>query len=250
MKLKDKVLALNQPEKREEKAKYVRGVFDAIAPKYDLMNSLMSFGMHGFWRKYASRKLGVTEGARVLDGCTGTCDFAIASAHLVGKTGQVIAFDFCHEMVKVAPPKLKNLGFDKIIKLHVGDTTCMALPSNYFDFVTVGCGIRNLKSLEDGLAEIHRVLKPGGKFGCLDLGRPNIPIYSDLYYFYFFNIVPKMGKLVMGEEEPYAYLPNSLHAFPKQEELKEMMEAANFEDVHFINLAGGAMALHIGTKPE
>ena len=250
MDLKKKVLDINRPGKAEEKARYVRGVFDAIAPKYDLMNSLMSFGMHGFWRKYAARKLGIGRGALVLDGCSGTCDFAIASAHLVGRSGQVVAFDFCYEMLKMAPPKLKNLGYERVVRLHVGDATCMALPDDFFDFVTVGCGIRNLKSLEKGLSEILRVLKPGGKFGCLDLGRPTIPLYSELYYFYFFNVVPKMGKLIMGEEEPYAYLPNSLHAFPKQEDLQKMMEKAGFEQVSYTNLAGGAMALHIGSKPE
>lgn len=250
MKLKEKVLEINQPGKRREKEQYVQGVFNSIAPVYDLMNSLMSFGMHYYWRKYSVKKLGVFPGAKVLDGCSGTADFAMASASVVGESGQVVAFDFCFEMMRQAPAKLETAGYDKFVKIHVGDATQMALPDNYFDFATVGCGIRNLSSMPKGLSEIYRVLKPGGKFGCLDLGRPIIPVYAELYYFYFFHIVPKLGKLVLGNEEPYAYLPNSLHAFPKQEELKIMMEEANFTNVHYINLAGGAMALHIGEKPK
>ena len=247
--MKEFIKELNQPENRYQKEKYVKETFDSISDVYDLMNSLMSFGFHRFWRKYAVRELNISSGERVLDGCCGTADFAIESANKVGPKGKVIATDFSQNMLFEGVAKIRANNYTAVnTSLAAADTMYLPFKDESFDAVTVGCGIRNLSVLEQGLEEILRVLKKGGRFGCLDLGRPNIPIYSSLYYYYFFKIVPYMGKLVFGDKEPYKYLPNSLTTFPKQEDLKNMMLEAGFKGVRYKNLAGGAMALHIGEK--
>jgi len=208
----------------------------------------MSFGMHIYWRRSAVRKMGVFPGAKVLDGCTGTADFAQASAKRVGPSGLVVGFDFSANMLKHAKPKTARQNSEGRILLGQADATKIPFQSGVFDFVTVGCGIRNLNSIEQGFQEIYRVLKKGGKFACLDLGRPYIPIYDKLYYFYFFQIVPIMGDLIAHKPEEYSYLPHSLHTFPDQEKLKEMLLEAGFDRVEYENLVGGAMALHIAEK--
>jgi demethylmenaquinone methyltransferase/2-methoxy-6-polyprenyl-1,4-benzoquinol methylase len=247
--IRQKVERLNQPSHRKEKERYVRRVFDSVAGAYDLMNSLMSLGMHTYWRRYAVRRLGVFPGARVLDGCTGTADFALASAPIAGAGGMVVGFDFSSGMLKHGQRKINRRRDGSVVFLQQADALHLPYKEDSFDFATVGCGIRNLSDINQGLREIYRVLKPGGKFGCLDLGRPVIPVYAQLYYFYFFRIVPQIGRLVAGNLEAYSYLPNSLHTFPKQQELQAMLQQAGFEQVYYINLAGGAMALHIGQKP-
>ncbi len=239
---------INQPSQEREKEKYVVGVFDSIANAYDLMNSLMSFGLHRYWRKYAVRRLGVFSGATVLDGCTGTAEFALASARAAGPKGRVIGFDFSAGMLKYGKPKLNRRANEAPISLQQANALSLPYKTAQFDFVTVGCGIRNLADIDQGLREVCRVLKPGGKFACLDLGRPVIPIYSQLYYFFFFYVVPLIGKLVASQYEAYSYLPHSLATFPKQEELQAKMQQAGFKNVHYVNLAEGAMALHIGEK--
>jgi demethylmenaquinone methyltransferase/2-methoxy-6-polyprenyl-1,4-benzoquinol methylase len=246
--IRQKVEQINSPSQQREKERYVRNMFDSIATDYDLMNTLISFGMHSFWRDYAVRRLGVFSGARVLDGCAGTADFALAAARKSGGQGLVAGFDFSQKMLLCAKQKIKGQA-EAPIFLQRADALCLPYKKNMFDFATVGCGIRNLSDIDQGLRELYRVLKPGGKFGCLDLGRPVIPGYAQLYYFYFFHIVPLIGKLVSKNPEAYGYLPNSLHTFPKQEELQDRMKRAGFINVYFINIAGGAMALHIGQKP-
>lgn len=241
---------LNQPAYKKEKEKYVRGIFDSIAKVYDLMNGIMSFGLHNRWRRYAVRNLGVFPGARVLDGCTGTAEFALVSAKSVAKDGMVVGCDFSYQMLHYGRHKLNGNGEHSPMFLQQANVLYLPYKSACFDFVTVGCGIRNLSDIDQGIREIYRVLKPGGKFGCLDLGRPTIPVYSHLYYFYFFNIVPQIGRLIAREPKAYSYLPHSLHTFPKQQELQTKLQQAGFENAHYKNLAGGAMALHIGQKPK
>jgi demethylmenaquinone methyltransferase/2-methoxy-6-polyprenyl-1,4-benzoquinol methylase len=247
--VRESIYELNKPENRKQKEKYVKDTFNSISSVYDRMNGLMSFGMHIYWRKYAVDELRIGPGERVLDGCCGTADFALESARKVGEKGRVVATDFSEGMLREGAEKIrKGVLSRKNTSPALADTMYLPFQSDCFDAVTVGCGIRNLSNLRQGLEEIHRVLKNGGRFGCLDLGRPTIPIYSSLYYLYFFKLVPLMGKLVFGDEEPYAYLPNSLKTFPKQEDLKAMIQEAGFKNVRYKNLAGGAMALHIGEK--
>jgi demethylmenaquinone methyltransferase/2-methoxy-6-polyprenyl-1,4-benzoquinol methylase len=247
---RQKVQRINLPANKREKEKYVRGLFDSIADVYDLMNGLMSFGLHNYWRRYVVRRLGVFPGARVLDLCTGTADFTLPSAQVAGIDGMVVGFDFSTQMLAYAKNKLKDKGDGLPISLHQADALRLPYKDNSFDFATVGYGIRNLSDMDQGLREVCRVLKPGGKFGCQDLGRPLIPIYTQLYYLYFFHVVPQIGRLVAKNLEAYSYLPTSLHTFPEPKELQSRMQQAGFVNVHYVNLAGGAMALHIGQKPE
>ncbi len=244
------VKKINQPSQKKEKEEYVRDVFDAIAKPYDLMNGLMSFGMHKYWRWYAVRQLGIFPGAQVLDCCTGTAFFAKSSARLAGAKGRVVGFDFSAGMLKYARQKKNNKPNTSPIFLQQANALYIPYKPAVFDFVTVGWGIRNLSDIDQGLREVHRVLKPGGKFACLDLGRPVNPIYARLFYFFFFYVVPQIGKLVANHYEAYSYLPHSLATFPKQAELQSRLQQAGFEKVHYINLAGGATALHLGEKPE
>ncbi|MBI5788077.1 MAG: bifunctional demethylmenaquinone methyltransferase/2-methoxy-6-polyprenyl-1,4-benzoquinol methylase UbiE [Candidatus Schekmanbacteria bacterium] len=248
--LKEKIEEINRPENRKEKERYVRSLFDGIAPKYDLMNSIMSIGLHNRWRDSAIRKMGVFPGAYVLDCCCGTADFALAAAKSAGAKGRVLAFDFSTEMLVLAKVKIKEQAFENIIRPHQADALKIPVADNSFDFATVGWGIRNLSDMKKGLSEIFRALKPGGKFACLDLGRPVIPVYAQVFYLSFFYLVPKIGKYVAGNEEAYAYLPTSLHTFPKQKELQKMMEDVGFIKTDYTNLLAGAMAIHYGQKPN
>jgi len=245
MDIKEKVLEISQDRKKKEQ--YVRGLFDGIAPKYDLMNGLISMGLDSRWRSYAVKRLGVFPGAYVLDGCCGTGDYAMAGSRKAGCEGLVAAFDFSSRMLEMARPKLAGLGYSHI-RLQRADALNLPYKDNTFNFATVGWGIRNLADMSQGLREFHRVLKPGGRFACLDLGRPVIPGFSWFFHLYFFKLVPLMGKWVANNYEAYAYLPNSLHTFPDPEKLKAMMLQAGFAKAGYTNLAGGAMALHLGEK--
>lgn len=246
--MKQKVLEMNRPENKEMKYKYVRKMFDSIAPSYDLMNTVTSFGIHYLWRKKAVRLAGVKQGNTALDICCGTGDFSIALARAVSPNGKVNGLDFSPEMIKKAKEKIEKTGFAKIISYHEGNAEQLSFPDNTFDFCTVGYGIRNLADRERGFSEMRRVIKPGGKVVCLDLGHPAIPIFRPIYMFYLFKIVPFLGQIVSRQSEAYTYLPHSLNTFPPQDELKKLMEKVSLKDVRYWNILGGAMAIHIGVK--
>lgn len=249
--MKDFIYKLNRPENQDDKKEYVRNTFDSISPFYDLMNGLMSFGSHQYWPKYVVRKLKISSGERVLDVCCGTGDLARAVAAKVGREGKVFASDFSKGMLfKGAAKNRANSRNGNNILPATADTQELPFRSESFDAVTVAYGMRNLANLEQGLDEIYRVLKNGGRFGCLDLATPTIPIYSHLYHFYFFKVVPNMGKLVFGDKEPFSYLPNSVLTFPKQKEFKALMMKVGFRNTRYRNLAGETMVLHTGEKKE
>jgi demethylmenaquinone methyltransferase/2-methoxy-6-polyprenyl-1,4-benzoquinol methylase len=244
------IYELNRPENREQKAKYVQEIFDSAAPAYDLMNTVISFGMHKFWRKYSIKLLKITSGEKVLDGCCGTADFAMDLSQKVGPKGKVIATDFSEGMLLKGVEKIRaNPLCNGNILPSRADTMRLPFKSESFDAVTVAYGMRNLGNLETGLEEILRVLKKGGRYGCLDLATPTIKGYSNLYHFYFFQMVPYMGKLISGNKDPYAYLPNSLRTFLRPDDLKALMEKVGFAKVRYKKFAGGAVAFHIGEKP-
>lgn len=247
--MKKFIYELNRPENRERKAKYVQEIFDSVSPAYDRMNTIMSLGLHKFWRKYSIKLLKIASGERVLDGCCGTADFAIDISQKVGPRGRVIASDFSEGMLMKGVEKIRaNPLCNGNILPTRADTMRLPFKDESFDVVTVAYGMRNLANLETGLEEILRVLKKGGRYGCLDLGTPTMPGYSNLYHFYFFQMVPYIGKLVSGSPDPYAYLPNSLRTFLLPEELKTLMEKVGFKNVSYKKFAGGAVAFHIGEK--
>ncbi|MBI5417706.1 bifunctional demethylmenaquinone methyltransferase/2-methoxy-6-polyprenyl-1,4-benzoquinol methylase UbiE [Candidatus Poribacteria bacterium] len=239
---------LNTKEKQEEKREYVQQVFTTIAPVYDLMNTLMSFGLHHHWREFSSKLTGLKKGGYALDMCTGTGDFARELAKIVGKEGKIKACDFCEAMMEKGKEKLKNSEYASIIEFHKGNIESIPFPDNEFDAVTVSCGIRNSTDIQKSFGEMVRVAKHSGRIVCLDLGHPEFPIFKDLYNLYFFKLVPALGKVILGKKDPYNYLPHSLITFPTQKELKKMMEDVGLKDVKYYNLLGGAMAVHVGVK--
>jgi demethylmenaquinone methyltransferase/2-methoxy-6-polyprenyl-1,4-benzoquinol methylase len=243
------VYELNQAENHKQKAKYVEKIFDSAAPVYDLMNTVISLGLHKIWRKHSIEMLKISPGDRILDGCCGTADFAMEMVKKVGPTGKVFATDFSEQMLLKGVEKIRlSPSVNGNIKPARADTMHLPFKSNSFNAVTVAYGMRNLGNLENGLREIKRVLKKGGRFGCLDLATPVIPVYSHVYHFYFFKMVPLIGKLVSRNKDPYAYLPESLRTFLRQEDMKALMEEVGFVNVRYRNFAGGAVAFHIGEK--
>lgn len=246
--MKQKVLEMNKPENREMKHRYVRKMFDSISPNYDLINTVTSFGMHYLWRKKAVRLAGVRQGNTALDICCGTGDFSIALAKTTGPNGRVSGLDFSSEMIKKAEEKIRGTNLEKIISYQEGDAEQLPFPDNTFDICAVGYGIRNLADRERGFSEMRRVIKPGGRVVCLDLGHPTIPVFRPIYMFYLFRVVPFLGQIISPQSEAYTYLPHSLNTFPTQDELKKLMEKAGLKDVRYWNILGGAMAIHIGVK--
>ncbi len=246
--MKEYLAKLNQEEHQQEKATYVKHLFTRIAGVYDLMNTVMSLGLHQHWRRYALKKINHPSPGRVLDLCTGSGDFAFEAVNQLARPDFVVGIDFCWEMLVQGRRKLATRKNGARLSFILGDALKLPFANDSFDVVTIGWGLRNLAGIQRGLQEIYRVLKRGGYFVCLDLGRPKLPLFSTFFHLYFFYLVPLLGKLILGNATPYTYLPNSLHTFPPPAELKRELEAAAFVQVEHISLAIGTMALHIAQK--
>jgi demethylmenaquinone methyltransferase / 2-methoxy-6-polyprenyl-1,4-benzoquinol methylase len=228
-----------------EKAKQVRGVFDSVASKYDVMNDLMSAGLHRGWKAYTVLVSGAAAGSRVLDVAGGTGDLALAFAKKVGDAGQVVHTDINEAMLRVGRDRLVDAGY--AVPTLVCDAEKLPLPSDYFDVVTVAFGLRNMTHKELALAEMARVLKPGGKLLVLEFSKVAKPL-EKAYDWYSFNILPKLGSWVAGDAKSYQYLAESIRMHPDQETLKAMMMAQGFGHVDVHNMTGGVVALHVGVK--
>jgi demethylmenaquinone methyltransferase/2-methoxy-6-polyprenyl-1,4-benzoquinol methylase len=228
-----------------EKAKQVRGVFDSVASKYDLMNDLMSAGLHRGWKAYTVLVSGAAVGSRVLDVAGGTGDLALAFAKKVGDAGQVVHTDINEAMLRVGRDRLVDAGY--AVPTLVCDAEKLPLPNDYFDVVTVAFGLRNMTHKELALAEMARVLKPGGKLLVLEFSKVAKPL-EKAYDWYSFNILPKLGSWVAGDAQSYQYLAESIRMHPDQETLKAMMMAQGFGHVDVHNMTGGVVALHVGVK--
>ncbi len=230
----------------KEKSSYVKDMFSAIAPKYDFFNDVISFGMHRSWKKFVVKLAALKEGDTALDLCTGTGDIAFALAKKTGSSGKVTGVDFVLEMLDVANSRIKDNKGN--ISFQLGDAMDLPFADNTFDAVTVGYGLRNVQDIPKAVSEMARVAKPGGRIISLDLGKPKIPVYKDLYYFYFYKIMPVITSIFQGKKEAYNYLPNSLDEFPAQEGLIKIMQEAGLKDVLCFEFAGGATAVHFGVK--
>jgi len=229
----------------DEKAKRVGGVFKSVAPSYDVMNDLMSLGLHRVWKRFALEMSGVREGSRVLDVASGSGDLAAAFAKRVGASGEVWMTDINAAMLAVGRDKLIDQGV--FAPLALCDAEKLPFPANSFDCVSVAFGLRNMTHKEAALAEMTRVTKPGGRVIVLEFSRPWKPL-SRAYDAYSFTILPALGKYVAKDEAAYRYLAESIRMHPDQETLKSMMEKAGLESVDYFNLAGGIVALHRGYK--
>lgn len=228
-----------------DKARRVRGVFDSVAPRYDVMNDLMSLGLHRAWKAFTVLAADVQPGHRVLDIAGGTGDLARAFAAKVGPTGLVAHTDINAAMLRVGRDRLLDAGV--VLPTAVCDAEKLPFGAASFDRVSVAFGLRNMTRKEQALAEMHRVLKPGGKLLVLEFSRVARPL-EKAYDWYSFSVLPRLGRLVAGDEASYRYLAESIRVHPGQEELKAMMKKGGFGHVDYHNLAAGVVALHVGIK--
>jgi demethylmenaquinone methyltransferase/2-methoxy-6-polyprenyl-1,4-benzoquinol methylase len=231
--------------REDEKAAKVADVFHSVATRYDLMNDLMSAGMHRLWKAFTIAQSGVREGSRVLDVAGGSGDLARAFAKRVGATGQVWLTDINRSMLTVGRDRLIDDGV--VTPVAQCDGEKLPFPDNHFDCVTVAFGLRNMTHKDLALAEMRRVLKPGGRLLVLEFSQVWKPLEKP-YEWYSFKVLPWLGKRIAGDEASYRYLAESIRMHPDQDTLRNMMEQAGFEDVEYFNLTAGVVALHRGFK--
>ncbi|ARK30302.1 demethylmenaquinone methyltransferase [Halalkalibacter krulwichiae] len=231
----------------QSKEERVHQVFESIYKKYDVMNSVISFQRHKAWRKDTMKKMNVKPGDHALDVCCGTADWAIALAEAVGPTGKVEGLDFSQNMLKIGQEKVEER---KLSQVHLNHGNAMELPypDNSFDFVTIGFGLRNVPDYMQVLKEMYRVTKPGGMTVCLETSQPTIPVFKQLYFFYFQKIMPIFGKVFAKSYDEYSWLQESSMSFPNREKLAEMFKEAGFKEVEVKAYSGGVAAMHLGKK--
>ena len=229
----------------KEKAGRVRGVFDSVAKKYDVMNDLMSGGMHRAWKAYTVAVANLKEGDRALDIAGGTGDLARAFAKRVGATGCVVHTDINESMLRVGRDRLLDEGL--VLPTVICDAEKLPFATGRFDLVSVAFGLRNMTHKEIALAEMNRVLRPGGRLLVLEFSKVAAPMRK-AYDWYSFNVLPRVGQFVAGDAESYRYLAESIRMHPDQETLRQMMKAAGFGHVDVHNMTGGVVALHVGIK--
>ena len=233
---------------KADKVGLVADVFHSVAAKYDVMNDLMSFGIHRLWKRFTVDCAGVRPGQKVLDLAGGTGDLTLKFSQLVGSSGQVILADINDSMLKVGREKLRDQGVVGNVEYIQANAEELPFNDNTFDLITIAFGLRNVTDKDKALASMYRVLKPGGRLLVLEFSKPEKELLSKLYDFYSFNILPQMGQLVANDRDSYQYLAESIRMHPDQDTLKQMMQQAEFEQVEYFNLTGGIVALHRGYK--
>ena len=229
----------------QDKARRVAGVFTSVASKYDVMNDLMSAGLHRVWKRFAVSVSGVREGQRVLDVAGGSADLSRLFLKKVGRRGQVVLTDINNAMLRVGRDRLLDEGITTPVAQC--DAEHLPFPDNYFDCVSIAFGLRNVTHKDVALREMQRVLKPGGRLIVLEFSKVAKPL-EKAYDLYSFKLLPVMGKLIADDPDSYRYLAESIRMHPGQEELKQMMQTAGFEKVEYFNMTGGVVAVHRGFK--
>lgn len=232
----------------DEKADRVRGVFDSVAPNYDLMNDLMSGGLHRLWKRFTLKKTGLRPGNSALDLAGGTGDLAAGLSKQVGQTGMVCLTDINASMLDQGRSRLVDRGIVKTVTFVQANAEALPFKDDSFHCITIGFGLRNVTDKAAALESMSRVLKPGGRLLILEFSRPALKFIEPLYDFYSFRILPAVGEIVAGDEQSYRYLAESIRMHPNQQELLDMMGSAGLEESHYYNLAAGIVALHIGYK--
>lgn len=232
----------------ENKAGFVREVFESVADRYDLMNDLMSMGAHRLWKDFAVRLSGVHAGDRVLDVASGSGDLARLLTRKIGPTGSVTMTDINQAMLDKGRDRMIDAGITGNVNYVLADAECLPFAPGSFDFICIGFGLRNVTRQNRALASMFRCLRPGGKLLVLEFSRPTTGLMRAAYDAYSFSVIPALGKLVTKDRDSYQYLVESIRKQPPQAELKAMMEEAGFERVGFNNLAGGIVAIHTGFR--
>ena len=231
------------------KAERVADVFDSVATRYDLMNDIMSAGIHRVWKHIAVEMSAVKPGHRVLDVAGGTGDMAARFARQVGPKGTVFLTDINNRMLQVGRDRLTNLGLVENVRYVQADVEKLPLPKNTFDIVCIAFGLRNVTNKDSALSSMLRVLKPGGRLLILEFAKPKSRFLKQIYDSYSFNVLPKLGKIIAHDSDSYRYLAESIRMHPDQESLKAMIEKAGFQRADYHNMTGGIVALHRGVKP-
>ena len=234
--------------KESEKASMVRGVFDSVASKYDLMNDLMSLGIHRLWKRFAIELAGIKRGQKVLDLASGTGDLADKFSGLVGPDGMVLMTDINAAMLSTGRDRMADRGNAGNLFYAQVNAETLPFPDNSFDCITIGFGLRNVTHKETALKSMYQALKPGGRALILEFSKPTTKPLEKIYDLYSFSLLPKIGKVVTDDEESYRYLAESIRMHPDQDTLRGMMEDAGFERCDYHNLTGGIVAVHRGFK--
>jgi demethylmenaquinone methyltransferase / 2-methoxy-6-polyprenyl-1,4-benzoquinol methylase len=231
------------------KKEQVAGMFDKIAGRYDFMNRFLSAGTDKGWRRKALRELTALQPQYLLDVATGTADVAIM-AHKMLKPAKIVGIDISEGMLEIGRKKLKNMGLDDVITLQKGDSETINFPDNTFDAVTVAFGVRNFERLHKGISELYRVLQPGGKVVILEFSRPKKTWFKRVYNLYMKIIAPGAGRWLAGNKDAYAYLNDSVQAFPERENFVDILDTTGFRDTGFKTLSFGICCIYSGTKPS
>ena len=233
---------------KEQKVAMVADVFHSVAAKYDIMNDVMSMGIHRLWKRFTIDCSGVRAGQQVLDLAGGTGDITALFSKRVGPSGKVVLADINESMLNVGRDKLRDLGLVNNIEFVQANAEALPFADNSFDIVSIGFGLRNVTDKDAALRSMFRVLKPGGRLLVLEFSKPENELLSKAYDLYSFRILPFMGQLIANDKESYQYLAESIRMHPDQETLKQMMQDAGFQEVSYHNLTGGIVALHRGYK--
>lgn len=231
-----------------EKSERVADVFNSVASKYDLMNDLMSFGMHRFWKSFTIQQAQIRSGQTVLDIAGGTGDLAKEFSKKTGPEGLVILADINYKMLEQGRDQLIDTGKINQIKYVQADAEQLPFFDNYFDCITIAFGLRNVTDKARALRSMYQILKPGGKCLVLEFSKPTLPLLNKIYEQYSFQIIPTLGEWICNDRKSYQYLVESIRMHPDQETFKTIMSEAGFEDVNYYNLSGGIVALHKGFK--
>lgn len=233
---------------KDQKERFVREMFNGIAHRYDLMNTLMTFGMDRSWRRFTVQRAHIQAGMNVLDVCCGTAPLTLEIAKTVGSTGHVTGLDFSEQMLVVGKQHVEQSPYKNWIELIQGNAMELPFPDNTFDAVTVGWGLRNIPDIDKALSEMLRVVKPGGWVVSLDMAKPMAPVFKQVYWLYFNWIVPTMGKFTAGKKSAYQYLHDSSVAFDDQKQLEARFARIGFQNTRYHNLMGGVVAAVEGQK--
>lgn len=231
------------------KDRFILELFNSISSRYDLTNTVLSLGLHYFWKKRAVQLLKICPGDRVIDVCGGTADLSLLALKLIPGKVRVFLYDFSRGMIERGRAKVKKrLPQGQIYFVH-GDAEKISFSDNRFDAAMIGFGLRNLNDMEEGLKEIYRVLKPGGKFMGLEFSKPRSYWFTPLYNFYSFHIIPWLGRMITGSKKAYSYLPESIAEFPEPEKVKLLMEKVGFRSIAYYPLTKGVATVYLGIKP-